>query len=103
MSPCASTRGGGRSPASVDDEADAQVHPPLGDGAVRAALDLGLVDPGALDVLDGLGALAQARLDCVFDAFAGRRIELDDLGDGHGGAPASGGGRDSAPRAGTEA
>src|SRR5690606_21233497 len=52
----------------LDHEGDAQVDPPFGDIAIRAGHDLDLVDPSALDVLDGSGGLLESRTHGVLDA-----------------------------------
>src|SRR5690606_39128642 len=68
----------------VQHERDLHVHAPLGDFVV---FDFGvlLVDPYALNVLDGLRGTLEAFLYRVFEALRRRGRELDDLCNGHGG------------------
>src|SRR6185437_7286426 len=72
---------------SIDFEVDAHVHPPFFHAAVLVGGNLDVVDPGALDVLDGLAGLLQPVPHRIFDPLGGRCTQFDDLGDGHAGSP----------------
>ena len=73
----------GQSPTgSLEHERDLQVNPEVND-LVVLKLHLLVLDPGALDVLDGLAGPPDPIPDRVVEAVRGFGADLDDLGNGH--------------------
>src|SRR5829696_7841308 len=72
----------------VEDEGNLHIHLVFGD-LIVVDRDAHLLDPGALDVAQGLGGAVDPLMDGILEALVGRGTQLSDLGDGHG-SPLSG-------------